>query len=314
MAVLEKAEIERLVGRPLRLSLEDILGHPDFADACRLYLDHFLKVYGGDPFLVRLLIESGRFFVYNLTVVLEAAQDPACRDTWPTVGLLKEKMAILGMASGRHIDDLIARLCAVGYMELRPSDQDRRIRILKTTEKLRAHDRDWLAAHYAPLAFLYPQNDYGLVMRRDPEFQAAYRSICIQFMPVAAGLLASMPDMMLFFDRAAGYMVMAALLLAASAEPDHRQAGVSYADVGERFGVSRTHVRKLLVAAEQAGLVKLHARGGHRVEILPRLWSSHSRSVAGGMYLHDMLYLKALGLHSAQHSRKLFQDDALPRS
>lgn len=304
-AVLEETEIERLLGGPLRLSLDDIIGHPRLREARKLYLDQFLTVYGGDPFLVRLLIETGRFFVYNMAVVLEAAQDPARRETWLTIGLLKEKMAMLGVASGRHIDDLIARLCAVGYLELQPSDQDRRVRILKPTEKLRAHDREWLAAHYAPLAFLYPQHDYGFVLRRDPEFQAAYRRACVPFMPLGAQLLASMPDMMLFFDRAAGYMVIAALLQSASAGPDHLHAAVSYADVGDRFGVSRTHVRKLLVAAEAAGLVKLRARGGHWVEILPRLWSSHDRSIAGGMYLHDMLYLKASGQRSAQRPESI---------
>ena len=45
---------------------------------------------------------------------------------------------------------------------------------------------------------------------------------------------------------------------------------VPYADVGDRFAVSRTHVRKLLADAEAHRLVKLHARGGRRVEILPR--------------------------------------------
>jgi hypothetical protein len=77
------------------------------------------------------------------------------------------------------------------------------------------------------------------------------------------------------------------------AEPDHPHAAVPYGDVGDRFGVSRTHVRRLLVAAEEAGLVKLHARGGHRVDILPRLWSSHDRGIAGGMYLGDIIYKAA---------------------
>jgi hypothetical protein len=158
---------------------------------------------------------------------------------------------------------------------------------------LRAHDRDWLAAHHAPLTVLYPQHDYGLVMRRDPEFHAVYRRVCMQFLPLGAKLFLAVPDMMLFFDRAAGHMVLAALLHAAMTQGDHPHTAVPYADVGDRFGVSRTHVRKLLVAAEQAGLVKLHARGGHRVEILPRLWSSYDRGIAGGMYIHDMVYVAA---------------------
>jgi DNA-binding IclR family transcriptional regulator len=83
------------------------------------------------------------------------------------------------------------------------------------------------------------------------------------------------------------------------ARPYQPHAAVAYADVADRFGVSRTHVRQLLVAAEEAGLVKLHARGGRRVELLPRLWSSYDRSIAGGMYLHDMIYVAAARQHVA---------------
>jgi hypothetical protein len=256
-------------------------------------------VYGEDPFLVRLLIESGRFLVYMIAVVLDAAQDPARRETWFTVGHLKRQLATFGLASERQVDHLVARPCEVGFMELRPSDQDRRVRILKPTEKLRAHDRDWLAAHYAPLTVLYPQHDYGLVMRRDPEFQVVHRRTAMAFMPLGAELFVAVPDMMLFFGRAAGQMVLAALLQAAMAEPDQPHAAVAYADVGDCFGVSRTHVRQLLVAAEEAGLVKLHARGGRRVELRPRLWSNYHRGIAGGMYLHDMIYLAAARQHVA---------------
>src|SRR5437016_2083329 len=67
-AGLEQAEIERLLGGAPRLSIEDIVKHPRLPEARKLYLDRFLEVYGGDPFLVRLLIESGRFILYHLTV------------------------------------------------------------------------------------------------------------------------------------------------------------------------------------------------------------------------------------------------------
>lgn len=66
---------------------------------------------------------------------------------------------------------------------------------------------------------------------------------------------------------------------------------------GNRFGISRTHVRKLLVEADETGLVKLHARGGRRVEILPRMWAVHDRAMSWGMYLHDMIYVAATRAH-----------------
>ena len=86
---MEKDELERLVGGKLRLSFEDILNHPRIFDARRAYLSSFLDVYEGDPFLVRLLLEAGRFFVFHSAAVLEAAQNLSRRETWFTVAALK---------------------------------------------------------------------------------------------------------------------------------------------------------------------------------------------------------------------------------
>jgi hypothetical protein len=107
---LERDELERLVGGKLRLSFDEILNHPRLPEARRDYLDSFLQVYGGDPFLVRLLLQAGRFFVFHSAAVLEAAQDPSRRETWFTVAALKQQLALFGYPSERHVDHLIARL------------------------------------------------------------------------------------------------------------------------------------------------------------------------------------------------------------
>lgn len=294
-APLERVEIEHLLGQPLRITINDILSHPRLAEARRAYLDAFLKVYEGDQFMVRLLIESGRFFVYYIILLLESAYDPARRETWPTIGLVKQTMAAFGLerASDRHIDDLIARLCTAGCLESRPSEEDRRVRILTTGERLRQHDRDWLAANYTHLALLYPQHDYREVLPCDPRFQVIHRRASIPFMSLGSALSADIPDVMMFFDHAAGPMIISALLQSAMAHGDESAVELSYADVGDRFGVSRTHVRELLAAAEERGLLKLHGRGGSSVELLPRMWASHDAGMARGMYFHDILYLAA---------------------
>jgi hypothetical protein len=58
-------------------------------------------------------------------------------------------------------------------------------------------------------------------------------------------------------------------------------------------------VRKLLVAAEDRGLLKLHARGGQKVEIFPELWASHDRGIAGGMYYHDVVFVATMNAAGA---------------
>ena len=112
-----------------------------------------------------------------------------------------------------------------------------------------------------------------------------------RILPVCSKALSAEPDMLLFLNRAGGYMVLAALLHAAADDPLY--VAVPYGDVSDRFGISRTQVRNLLVEAEERGLVKLQARGGQRVEILPRLWKAHDRGIARGIFLNDILYLAA---------------------
>jgi hypothetical protein len=291
----------RLAGGAPHMSYDDILGHPRLPEARKLYLDRFLALYGRDPFHARLLIETGRFLVFHVAVILDAAHDPERRDTWFTVGRLKRELAAFGFASDRQIDHLVRRLHAVGYLSFTRPDQDRRVRLLKPSEKMLAHDRAWLAAHYAPLTVVSPYNDYAPVMRGDPDYQTRHRRAAIAFVPFAGKLLALAPEMMLFFNHAAGHLVSASLLQAGMASPD-AQACIPYGEIAERIGVSRTHVRTILLEAQDAGLVRLHGRGGHQVEILPLFWSSYDRGIAAGMYGHDMVHALVTGRRALQPS------------
>jgi hypothetical protein len=196
-------------------------------------------------------------------------------------------------SSVRQVDNLIAELRDAGFLDVAQSEQDGRVRIIKPTQRAMAHDRDWLCAHYAPLAVLYPDRDYSLVTSRNAAFQLYHRRRALEFLPAAAGPLATPPEVMLFFNRPGGYLFLAVLLEAAAENRDGRHAAISYAGIGDRFGFSRTHVRQVMSDAEAADLVRLHGRGGHDVEILPALWAGHDKGVAIGMCLHDMIYARA---------------------
>lgn len=290
---MERDELERLVGDRLRLSFEEIVNHPRLPEARRAYLDSFFDVYAGDPFLVRLLLQAGRFFVFHSAAVLEAAQDPLRRETWFTVAALKQQLAMFGYASERQVDHLVARLREVGFLEQRRAPTDGRVRLLATTDKLRSHHTEWLAAHYMPLATLYPEHDYSPVLSRNRAFHALHCRACLPFTPASARLMMTLPDTLLFFTHAAGPLIQNAVLKAAMDAGDPN-AAVPYMQAADRFGVSRTHVRNLMTAAQSAGLVRIVGRGGHSIEILPRHWASYDRGLAVGMYLHDAVNLVAM--------------------
>jgi len=276
------------------LSYDEIVGHPRMAEARTLYVSRFLALYDRDPFMARLLIETGRFLVYLVALILGAVQDPARRETWLTISRLKKAVAVFGVGTDRHIDQIIGRLCEVGFLASHAAEQDRRIRILKPTETMLAHDRAWLAAHYAPLTVVSRFGDYEPVMREDPNYQHSNRKVSVDFVPFSGRLLAVSPEMLLFFKHAGGHMVSAALLQAAMATPD-THAAVRYAEIGDRFGISRTHVRTIVTEAQEAGLVRLDGRGGQRVQLLPAFLASYDRALAAGMLSHDMVHALATG-------------------
>jgi hypothetical protein len=268
-------------------SPDEILAHPRLPAARAAFVDAVLAFHEGDQFSSRLLVEAMRQITFNLIVSLHLRHDASDRTTWPTPRRLKDELSVFGLASARRIDALVARLVQLGYVESRPAQQDGRMRILNPTDKMMALDREWLAYHYVPLHVMFP-DDYAEPLARDPAFQRAQRLVALGFSGKAAEILARNAPVMRFMNRDAGVLVLIKLVqMSAAAEAAE---GLSYADIGARFGVSRTHVRTLLEDAAQHGDDSLTGRGGRLVELKPAILGAFDRFLADAMSGHDMLY------------------------
>jgi DNA-binding MarR family transcriptional regulator len=241
---------------PDHRSRDDIFAHPRFPEARNALIDAMLGLYEHKPYLNRLLLEAGRNVVFAVLMCLHARYDESDPATRPTLGLLNQSMAGFGLSSPRRTADLVSRLIKAGYLEQVSAPSDRRVRILQPTSRMIEQDLDWLVSHYVPLQVLYPDPGYGPIMQRDRAFQNTHRQVSVAMFPHAAQLLARNPTMVQFMIREAGMMILIKLLQLAG--PDAQSTTqISYSDIGARFGVSRTQVRKLLEEAELQGLVRL---------------------------------------------------------
>jgi DNA-binding MarR family transcriptional regulator len=275
-------------------SSDEILAHPLFVSARAAFVDAVLALYEGDPFLTRLLLEAGRYVTFGNIMCLHARYDEADRSTWPTMSRLKEAMAQFGLSSSRRIEALVARLVDSGFLEMVASKQDRRVRILTPTERMFTQDMDWLAAHYLPLQVLFPDPGYLPMIQRDRAFQMAQRLVSMDFFGRGANILASNPGVMLFMSRDGGIMILIKLIQMTHAANEGFHAGLSYAEIGARFGLSRTHVREVLLDAERAGYVKLSGRGGQMVQLTPAVMQVFDRFIADSMSGLDLMFQIAL--------------------
>ena len=281
-------------GLPAYHPAEVILAHPRFPFARDEFVKVMLALYEHKPVLNRLLLEASRTVLVSVIMCLYARYDEADRATWPTLRLVADSMAEHQIASASRVQDLVSRLVKAGYLEQHAAPRDGRVRILTPTEKMIAQDQDFLVSHHLPLQILFPNPGYALIMRRDPAFQLKQRLVSRDLFALGARILAGNPVMMLFQGRDAGIMILIKMIQMAGGQGDAAPLKISYSDLGDRFGVSRTHVRELLEDAEQLGLVRLTKGSGRFVELLPPVLRAFDRLVADAMSGFDLCYQLAL--------------------
>jgi DNA-binding MarR family transcriptional regulator len=267
---------------------DEILAHSQFAAARTAYIEGLFSLYENNPFMNRLLIEATRSLIFFNALSICAAYDPAVRGTWPTIGLLKQAIEPFGVSTERRVDGLISQFVDAGYLTLSTTAADRRVRFLIPTQKMIAHDLEWIAVHYRPLQIMFPETGYAQPMGHDLGFQKALRIIGRQFSAYAAQLMAANPAMMFFMERDAGTMILLKLVHRNKAE---QEAQVSFTDLADRFGVSRTHVRKIIQEAERRSLLQYTET---TITLAPTLLAALDRFVADTMSGHDLMYQMAV--------------------
>jgi DNA-binding MarR family transcriptional regulator len=275
-------------------SSEEILSHPRFSLARDKFVKAILALYEHKPLLNPLLLEASRAVLLGVIMCLYARYDEADPSTWPTLSLVMQAMAVYRLASSRRIQDLVSGLVKTGYLERLALSQDRRVRILRPTRKMIAQDQDFLVSHYVLLDILFPDPGYARIMKRDGAFHLKHRLVSRDLFALSAEIMASNPVMMLFMSRDAGVMILTRMIQMAGGPGGARRFRFSYSEMGDRFGVSRTHVRKLLTEAEAMELVRLTKAGGQFVEVTPRLMQAFDRFTADAMSGFDLSYQLAL--------------------
>lgn len=245
--------------------------------------------------LNRLLMDEGRAYVFFTVITMNAGYRPNDRASWPTVQRLKDAMEENGIASGRRVHDIVQRLVETGYVHLFSAPTDKRTTLLEPTEKMLVHDQQALLAYYRPLDVMFPDPGYPEPMRRDPVFQRVARQIGFGFIKYSQAFIQANPTIALFLPREAGFMILTKLMqLSLEQGPEQVADGpvdISLTELGDRFGVSRSHVRKLLTAAEAQGLARLE-RG--RAALTDAARSGFDRFIADTSVGNDLVYRMAM--------------------
>lgn len=283
---------------------------------------NLVSLFRGDYLLGRLMLEEGRFMVFQAILCLSAAQNPAERESWLTLGKLQARLSTSGLTSRNRIEALVAIFERYGFIERRKAEEDLRISILIPTARMWSADALFTEMHLAPLcdeqnAGQYangaaqllarlrhvPEPANGLHQHADPMAPAwTERSIAqataghrnwrkgfARLLPDFFGMRMQHRSISALAERDGGYLTLL-MLLHEAAKSGSNRIQMGYETISEHAGISRTHARLLMEQAEALELVKLHARGGRDIEVRQQSWDAMDGWLAG-----NLAYLLATG-------------------
>jgi hypothetical protein len=270
----------------------EFLGAPGFAEARDRLIAGKLALYEGNHLFNRLILEEGRFLCYIAALSLHAGQEITQPSTWLTLGRLQREVTELGVASRNRVEAQVSCLRKYGFLTQQPHASDRRVRLLMPSAALLARDIGILGLMIDGLA------DFGLSpadARKgplSPELHRAMRRATLPHLPGFSRLIRRHLPLVPFFAHDCGYMILL-LLLRGARESGSDLISTGYQRLATQTGVSRTHVRRIVEAARDAGLLTTTARGGHDIRLTPLMWHAADRWFADKFAFTDLLLREA---------------------
>ena len=270
---------------------DELLRHPEFDAAATSMVDRLTKLYAHDLRL-RTLIEFEHMVSFQLIVCLSAAQSPDDPASWVTMSRLERTLPLAGVRTGRPITEWVNGVRKQGLLASVPAPTDKRVRILQPTEYMLELDREWLELIHAPLAMLYPDEDFDGALQRRPDYQQAYRLASLRTVGLVSRIMRANPGSDFFIRQSAGTRILMTLMRETREHRAQPTPPGFLTRAAEASGVSRTHVRNVLRAAEQAGFVRLESPRIEGVLAMPSLFADVDNwiadSLAGTSITHSL--------------------------
>lgn len=271
---------------------------PGFAEARDRLIAGKLAIYEGNHLFNRLILEEGRYLCYLAALSLYASQDLDQPTSWLTLGRLQREVAELGVASRNRVEAQVSCLRKYGFLTQKPHASDRRVRLLVPSSALLARDAGILELLVDGLAGLGLSPPVDVGEAHAPDLHLAMRRATLRRLPGLSRIIRRHSPLAPFFAHDCGYMILL-LLLHGAKENGGDVVSTGYQRLATLTGVSRTHVRRIIEAARDTGLLVTTARGGHDIRLTPSMWHAADRWFADKLALTDLLLREALAEQDA---------------
>ncbi len=265
-----------------------LAAHPDMPHAMRVIATGALELYRHRPLLNLVLNDRVRIAVSHIALDLHYNADPSDPGSGLTTNRFKQVFIQAGLGSRGRAAAILALLRFAGMLvPVAATNRGQRQRLLPT-EAFFALQRDRLRLGFSALAVVAPEGAIGLARLNHQDFGSAITGEIAKAVRSSDRPISYAPKMAYFLERNAGFMVVAALLLAGGPDDTVPPAGpiwLSAAALARRSAVSRAHVARILSGAEEEGFLQRAGTEGNLYQLTPLFRQTATTFIAALLHL-----------------------------
>ncbi|QND55053.1 hypothetical protein HB779_24650 (plasmid) [Phyllobacterium sp. 628] len=190
-----------------------------------------------------------------------------------TISSIQNITSALGLCSKNTTAATIDLLENIGLVTRVPDESDHRNHLIQPTNKLIYGIRRIIGITFNAAGKLFPLRQYQQLIDGPDDFMERYFASSLHSLLNVSSMLSELHSSQLFAISDGGGVLLCKLMSLKKLDAPENENFVCfpYDEIGNLYGVSRTHIRRLMKRAEVEGLVRLLEDGGRKIEILPTL-------------------------------------------
>lgn len=271
---------------PLILEFRDA---PGFGAALPAYNKHMSAYFSGNVMLNKVVTEAWRFEMLVYALYLFDQRDPTNPRLGLTVSNLEKLCAVQKCASPGRVRTIVGIMWLGGFLKRHKSTSDQRIIHFEPSATFIETVEGWNNRIFQTTDAVFPKDQLAQSHLQLPRLGYEMRNRGAESLLEGWKLLDPFPEVLHFVSADGGWM----LLLHCASEALRLGGGTYIAPVsvdlaafGARYGVSRSHLRRLLEAAYGKGLLNEPPRNGSHIVLSNKMMASYLTCMASELQFY----------------------------
>jgi hypothetical protein len=256
---------------------------PNFVTSVLKYHEQLPLQASGKMLLNKLTSEAARYEILGYLLYLFDSRDPEIPRSGLTMTNLEKICTSQNCASPGRVRAMIGVMWAAGHLKRVQSTSDSRIIHFEPTAKLMTIIEGWNHEIFKTIDEVFPDGDLARRHLEEPRFGWNMRKNGIEQVLTGWRPFGLFPEVYHFVAHDAGWMLLihcVGMMMNKSRNKIIEPISIDLTAFGKKFGVSRSHLRRLLESAFRAGLLDIPPSNGTHILLSRKLVAAYFISMA----------------------------------